>query len=188
VSQRRAARAARFHPSSLRYQSQRDPLTALRQRLRELAQTRVRFGYRRLLVMLRREGWDVGRQRLYRGQRGGAGPAPQTSLAACHGRASGAASAIDGSQPHLEHGFRGGRIGRRPPIPGADGDRSVHTRMPGDRRGPRLVCISLRQRHQFVSAAMDLWAYTRSLTHHDRFYPNGNLDRARIAWAVRAFR
>ena len=66
VSQRRAAMAARFHRSSIRYQSQRDPLTTLRQRLRELAQTRVRFGYRRLLVLLRREGWEVGKERFYR--------------------------------------------------------------------------------------------------------------------------
>jgi len=66
VSERRAAMVARFHRSSLRYQSQRDPLTALRQRMRELSQTRVRFGYRRLLVMLRQEGWDVGTHRFYR--------------------------------------------------------------------------------------------------------------------------
>ena len=56
VSERRAVRAARFCLSSIRYQSCRDPLTTLRQRMRELAQTRVRFGYRRLLVLLRREG------------------------------------------------------------------------------------------------------------------------------------
>ena len=66
VSERRAAMVARFHRSSLRYQSRRDPLTVLRQRMRELSQTRVRFGYRRLLVMLRREGWDVGKHRFYR--------------------------------------------------------------------------------------------------------------------------
>jgi len=66
VSQRRAARAARFWRSSLRYASRRDPLTVLRQRLREVAQTRVRFGYRRLLVLMHREGWDVGKHRFYR--------------------------------------------------------------------------------------------------------------------------
>jgi putative transposase len=66
VSERRATRAARFCLSSVRYQSQRDPLTALRQRMRELAQTRVRFGYRRLLVLLRREGWELGKKRCYR--------------------------------------------------------------------------------------------------------------------------
>ena len=66
VSERRATRAARFCLSSIRYQSRRDPLTALRQRMRELAQTRVRFGYRRLLVLLRREGWTLGKKRCYR--------------------------------------------------------------------------------------------------------------------------
>lgn len=66
VSQRRAVRAARFCRSSLRYESRRDPVTGLRQRMRELAQTRVRFGYRRVLVMMHREGWDVGTHRFYR--------------------------------------------------------------------------------------------------------------------------
>src|SRR5437764_4468342 len=66
VSERRACLTARFWRSSLRYQSQREPLTALRQRMRELAQTRVRFGYRRLLVLLRREGWELGKKRCYR--------------------------------------------------------------------------------------------------------------------------
>jgi putative transposase len=66
VSQRRAARAARFWRSSLRYESRRDPLITLRQRMRELAQARVRFGYRRLLMMMGREGWEIGKQRFYR--------------------------------------------------------------------------------------------------------------------------
>ena len=34
----------------------------LRQRLRELAGSRPRYGYRRLTVMLRREGWKPPRQ------------------------------------------------------------------------------------------------------------------------------
>jgi putative transposase len=66
VSERRACLTARFCRSSLRYESRRDPLTGLRQRMRELAQTRVRFGYRRLLVLMRREGWEVGKKRFYR--------------------------------------------------------------------------------------------------------------------------
>ncbi len=66
VSERRASGAARFCLSSIRYQSHRDPLTGLRHRLRELAQSRVRFGYRRLLVLLQREGWAVGKKRCYR--------------------------------------------------------------------------------------------------------------------------
>jgi putative transposase len=66
VSERRATGTARFCLSSIQYESCRDALTALRQRLREIAQARVRFGYRRLLVLLRREGWAVGKKRIYR--------------------------------------------------------------------------------------------------------------------------
>jgi putative transposase len=44
----------------------RDPQDALRRRLRELASVRVRFGYRRLTVLLRREGWRVNAKRIYR--------------------------------------------------------------------------------------------------------------------------
>ena len=38
----------------------------LRLRLRDLAATRVRYGYRRLHVLLRREGWRVNHKRVYR--------------------------------------------------------------------------------------------------------------------------
>jgi putative transposase len=66
VGLRRACRCARMSRASYSYTSQRDPQTALRQRVRELAQSRVRFGYRRIFMLLRREGWDVGKDRLYR--------------------------------------------------------------------------------------------------------------------------
>lgn len=49
-----------------RYRLTRDRQDALRQRLRELAAVRVRFGYRRLTVLLRREGWRVNAKRIYR--------------------------------------------------------------------------------------------------------------------------
>ena len=49
-----------------RYQSIRDPLTALRLRMRELAQTRIRYGYRKIRVLLIREGWQVGKKLVYR--------------------------------------------------------------------------------------------------------------------------
>ena len=35
-------------------------------RLRELAGSRVRYGYRRLTVMLKPEGWEVNAKRIYR--------------------------------------------------------------------------------------------------------------------------
>lgn len=49
-----------------RYQSRRDPQDELRMRLRELAASRVRYGYRGLTVLLRREGWKVNTKRVYR--------------------------------------------------------------------------------------------------------------------------
>ena len=39
---------------------------ALRLRIRELAAKRIRFGYRRIHVLLRREGWAVNHKRVYR--------------------------------------------------------------------------------------------------------------------------
>ena len=35
-------------------------------RLRDLAATRVRYGYRRLHVLLQREGWPINHMRVYR--------------------------------------------------------------------------------------------------------------------------
>jgi putative transposase len=50
----------------LRYLSRKDPEEALGNRLRELAAVRVRFGYRRLTVLLKREGWPVNTKHIYR--------------------------------------------------------------------------------------------------------------------------
>ncbi|MGD1029180.1 IS3 family transposase [Candidatus Binatus soli] len=66
VSERRVSRLLPIQLATLRYRSRRDPQTALRMRLRELAASRVRFGYRRLTVLLRREGWAVNAKRIYR--------------------------------------------------------------------------------------------------------------------------
>jgi putative transposase len=52
--------------SSCRYRGRRPEMAGLRGRLRELAQDRCRFGYRRLTVLLRREGWVVNHKRVYR--------------------------------------------------------------------------------------------------------------------------
>jgi putative transposase len=69
VSERRACRILGADRSSTRYRSVRPPEAELRARLRELAAERRRFGYRRLHILLRREGYVVNRkktQRLYR--------------------------------------------------------------------------------------------------------------------------
>jgi len=66
LSQRSAAGLIPVDRATLRYQHHRDPQDALRVRLRELAGSRVRYGYRRLTVMLKREGWNVNAKRIYR--------------------------------------------------------------------------------------------------------------------------
>ncbi len=48
------------------YKSRKDPQHALRIRLRDLAASRVRYGYRRLHVLLRREGWRINLKRVRR--------------------------------------------------------------------------------------------------------------------------
>jgi putative transposase len=66
VSQRRACRLVRQHRGILFYRSSKDPRIGLRSRMREIAQTRVRYGYRRIHVLLRREGWTTGKNLIYR--------------------------------------------------------------------------------------------------------------------------
>ena len=56
VSIRRACEVIRFDPRTYRYKSRRPGQAALEQRIREICQTRVRFGYRRVHVMLERQG------------------------------------------------------------------------------------------------------------------------------------
>jgi putative transposase len=65
-SERRACQLAGVGRSSCRYQARRREDPELRERLRELAGERRRFGYRRLTVMLRREGRIVNPKRVYR--------------------------------------------------------------------------------------------------------------------------
>jgi putative transposase len=66
LSERRACEIAGADRKMVRYQSQRAPDMALRGRLRDLANERRRFGYRRLFVLLRREGEASGINRIYR--------------------------------------------------------------------------------------------------------------------------
>src|SRR2546421_12846599 len=66
VSERRACCVARVPVSTFRYESRQEPRTALRLRIREIAQVRVRYGYRKIRVLLNREGWKVGKKLVYR--------------------------------------------------------------------------------------------------------------------------
>lgn len=69
LSERRACRFTGFPITTQRYRSIRPPEEALRERLTELAEKRPRWGYRRLYILLKREGCERNRklvQRLYR--------------------------------------------------------------------------------------------------------------------------
>ena len=67
LSERRACRLVGIGRSTLRYRSRPRPEEeSLRRRLRELAAVRPRFGYRRLHVLLRREGVIVNHKRIER--------------------------------------------------------------------------------------------------------------------------
>jgi len=66
VSQRRACRLVGATRSNLYDRRGRDPYVALRMRMKEHAHARPRFGYRRLHVMLRRDGWRCSPDLVYR--------------------------------------------------------------------------------------------------------------------------
>ena len=66
LSERRACSIVGVDRKTLRYSPRRPPADAeLRAKLRDLANARRRFGYRRLFVLLRQEGEKPGKNRIY---------------------------------------------------------------------------------------------------------------------------
>jgi putative transposase len=66
VSARRACGLTECPRATFYYRAQRRDVTPLRRRLRELAAARPRFGYRRLHILLCREGWRLNAKKTYR--------------------------------------------------------------------------------------------------------------------------
>ncbi|NEK39758.1 IS3 family transposase [Rhizobium leguminosarum] len=66
LSERRACQIISADRKMIRYRSSRPPEVELRTKLRDLANERRRFGYRRLFVLLRRDGEPSGVNRIYR--------------------------------------------------------------------------------------------------------------------------
>ena len=66
LSERRACSIVNADRTMIRYRSRRPPDTELRTQLRDLANARRRFGYRRLFVLLRQNGEPSGINRIYR--------------------------------------------------------------------------------------------------------------------------
>ena len=66
VSIRRACRVLGTDTSTYHYKGKRALQAGLTRRSKEIAETRVRYSYRRIHVLLRREGWPVNAKRIYR--------------------------------------------------------------------------------------------------------------------------
>jgi putative transposase len=66
VSERRACGLVKQARSVYHYRSYRDPRTEVRVRMREIAAARVRYGYRKIRVMLLREGFELSKKVVYR--------------------------------------------------------------------------------------------------------------------------
>ena len=66
VSIRTACGALRFDRSSFHYKSRRADQAPVERRIREICETRVRYGYRRVHALLRREGWEINMKKTRR--------------------------------------------------------------------------------------------------------------------------
>ena len=66
VSIRTACNVLAMNRSSYYYKGHRDEQTELRMKIKDYATSRVRYGYRRIHVLLQREGLKVNRKRIYR--------------------------------------------------------------------------------------------------------------------------
>jgi len=59
ISIRRACKVLRFDTSTYHYKSRRTGQAPLERRIKEICETRVRYGYRRVHVHLCRDGWKI---------------------------------------------------------------------------------------------------------------------------------
>lgn len=63
---RRACKVLRFDTSTYHYKSRRTGQAELKLKIKDICQTRVRYGYRRVHILIKREGWPVNPKRIYR--------------------------------------------------------------------------------------------------------------------------
>ena len=66
ISIRRACKVLRFDASTYHYKSRRTGQAPLERRIKEICETRVRYGYRRVHVHLRRDGWKINMKKTRR--------------------------------------------------------------------------------------------------------------------------
>ena len=180
---RRACRALPVERSTYHYRSRRAGQADLIERIKEIAETRVRYGYRRIHVLLRREGWEVNPKRIYRlYQEIGPATAQQNAEAAGQGQAARRSPAGDANERDLGDGLRPRPAGDRSQAPGADHRRHLLALLAG--AGPRFNfrgadVVEVLERvgrqpasrphpgrsgHRVRSRDLDLWAYQRGVT------------------------
>lgn len=88
VSIRHACRLLKVDTSTYHYRSRRPDQAGLERRIKEICATRVLHGYRRVHVLLRREGWQVSHKRTRRNiQQIGLATVEQNAEAAGQGEA-----------------------------------------------------------------------------------------------------
>ena len=66
ISIRRACKTLKFDTSTYHYKSRRTGQAGIELRIKEICETRVRCGYRRVHVLLRREGWLINMKKTRR--------------------------------------------------------------------------------------------------------------------------
>lgn len=66
TSQRKVCNVLMLHRSGWYYKPKEKDDTVLKKRMREIAQARVRYGFWRIYILLRREGWKDNHKRVYR--------------------------------------------------------------------------------------------------------------------------
>ena len=66
VSERHACKVPEIGRTTYRYEGCQEQWIELLMQMREIEQTQVRYEYRKIPVLLNREGWNVGKDLLYR--------------------------------------------------------------------------------------------------------------------------
>jgi transposase InsO family protein len=120
MSERRACKAIGCCRMTMRYQTTRADDAGLRQRMRAIAQERRRFGYRRLHVLLKREGYLVNHKKLFPALPGGEADSAPPRRSQAGDRDQGADAGSDDAERPVVARLCVGSTYRRPPLPHPD--------------------------------------------------------------------
>lgn len=185
VSERRACRVLKVWRSVQRYvpQVQVDEPVILH-RMTEIAQTRVRYGYRRIHVLMNREGWQINHKRVYRlYQQAGLNlrmKRPRRRVSAAHRAARTAPERVNQvwSMDFVSDALFNGKKFRTLTLidvftreclaihadVGIRAERVVEVVTEAAKQRGRPERIQVDNGSEFVSKALDLWAYEQGVT------------------------